>query len=74
MSCKPCNVKPGSKRGFSSYCRPENGVLCLSSTKWCDKYHYSKDQLRTLLRKRLIKGTSHKGTFYVEDREPGFAS
>jgi len=69
--CKPCGNRPQKGRNtFSRYCLPPNGARCISSTKWAEKYHYSKDQIKTLARKKLVRGFHHKGVFYVEDRPP----
>ena len=68
---KPCGVRPQKKRNtFSRYCLPPNGEWCISSTEWAKKYHYSKDQIKTLALDKKVRGFHHKGVFYVEDKAP----
>ena len=73
---KKKNVKAFSGRDFKGYrtpVHPESGNplgACITSSAWCEKYHYSVEQLRSLCAKHCVFGFFREGIFYVLDLNP----
>lgn len=57
--CPPVNPETGNPMGKN-----------LTATEWCEKYHYSKAQLRTLARDKRIFGFKHSHRWYILDQAP----
>lgn len=63
-------------RGYRNYCIPVNKNTgnpigdSIKSSDWMKKYHYSREQIKVLLRSKRIKGFKFKGTLYLLDEEP----
>lgn len=62
-------------RGYREYCIPINLRTGNSETlipvkQWAEKYHYSKDQIYTLLKDKKIRGLKFKKRFYLPDHPP----
>jgi hypothetical protein len=76
MGLSPGFYGQATRFGYRGYCLPINAKtgnpdgVCIRSTEWMAKYHYSRQQIRTLLRQKRIKGFKFKNTLYLQDIQP----
>jgi len=76
MGLSPGFYGQATTAGYRSYCIPVDAETgnpdgdCIKSTAWMAKYHYSRKQLRTLLRRKQIKGFKFKNVLWVQDISP----
>jgi hypothetical protein len=68
--------KPVKIWGYRGYCipvKPEDGNPrgeSIPSQEWALKYHYSKAEIRTLLRHKKIEGFKFRNQLYILDKKP----